>query len=426
MDKYVTDIYNNIYIDSSVIKERKIINNLKNVIKPNLGKEITNFLGFGSAITESSAFNYSRLNDECKRRFLNDYYSKYGLNFKFGRICIGSNDFSLNSFSYANKKNLQDFSIYRDKNYVIPMLKDILNAKKVSLIASPWSPPIMYKRLPIFRWGIKLSKKYYDSYSNYLVKYLDEYKKIGIDIDYLTMQNEPIARQKWESCVFTSHDQKEFIYKYLIPKLDKTKILLWDHNKDNLFEIVNDLYRENNKIAGTCFHYYTNHCFNELKKIREKYPNMLLINSEMCCGYTPYDEIKWIESAEYYLRDIIGDMNSGINAYLDWNILLDKNGGPTHSKNYVKSASILDGDNYIKSPIYYYLYHISHFIDGNIKIIETSLYPEKLNVVSLMLRNKLIVVIMNDTNKNIEFNLVFRDRYIHDLIKAHSIITYKE
>ena len=426
MQKYVTDINNKAYLKESIVKEKRLVNKLDNTVEINPNNKITTFLGFGSAITESSGYNYNKLSNDNKSRFIKDYYSKEGLNFNIGRISIGSNDFSLNSFSYAKKRSLFDFSISRDKEYVIPMLKDILKEKKISLIASPWSPPRMYKRLPILRWGIGLSKGHYDSYSDYLIKYLSEYERIGINIDYLTIQNEPMARQRWESCKFSIVEQKEFIYKYLLPKLNKTKVLLWDHNKDNLFNIVNDLYLDNKKIAGTCFHYYTGHCFDEIKRIRKKYPNMLLINSEMCCGYSKYEENKWIRDAEYYLRDVIGDMNSGVNAYLDWNILLDSSGGPTHSKNYVKSASILDNDNYIKSPIYYYLYHISHFIDSNIRVIETKSYTNKLKVVSLKKDNKIIVVIMNDTDKEIKYNLVFRNEYIHDSINSHSIITYEK
>ena len=117
-----------------------------------------------------------------------------------------------------------------------------------------------------------------------------------------------------QSCVFKLCEQREFIYNYLLPKLKRTKLLLWDHNKDDLYNIVNHLYCDNSKIGGVCFHYYTGHSFNEIKKIREKYPNILLINSEMCTGYSEYSELKWIRDAEYYINDIIGDMNNGVNA----------------------------------------------------------------------------------------------------------------
>ena len=282
----------------------------------------------------------------------------------------------------------------------------------------------MYKRLPILRFGIKLSKKHYENYSNYLIRFIDEYKKLNIKIDYLTMQNEPMARQRWESCKFSLSEQKDFIYNHLIDKLDNTKILLWDHNKDNLFNIINELYEDNDKIGGIAFHYYTGNCFDEIKKIREKYPDKLLINSEMCCGHSPYDELKWISGAEYYLTDIIGDMNCGVNAYLDWNILLDENGGPTHSKNYVKSASIRVNDNYIKTPIYYYLYHISHFISDKCTIIENK-NNTNLKVVSLKCNSKLIIVIMNNSNLDMEYNLLINNKNIFDRINKHSVITYE-
>lgn len=418
--KYVTDINNKIYLKEYIVKENKKNNN--NIISINTDKEITKFLGFGSAITESSSYNYQKLNNKNKELFLHDYYSKDGLNYNFGRISIGSNDFSLSSFSYAKRRDLRDFNISRDKELVIPFLKDIMAIKSISLIASPWSPPKMYKRLPILFWGIKLKKKYYDKYSDYLIEFINEYKKNGININYLTMQNEPIARQRWESCVFKLSNQKDFIYNYLLNKLDNTKLLLWDHNKDNLFNIINELYLDNDKIGGFAFHYYTGSNFDEIKKLREKYPNKLLINTEMCSGYSKYDEIKWIRSAEYYLTDIIGDMNNGVNAYLDWNILLDEFGGPTYKNNPVKSASIRVNDSYIKSPIYYYLYHISHFIDNSI-IIETK-NNTNLKVVSLKTNNKIITIIMNKSNYDIEYNLVINNKNIFDKINKHSIITY--
>ena len=419
--KYITDINNNIYLKEEIFKENS--NKTDNYIEILLNKEITKFLGFGSAITESSGYNYQKLSNKNKQNFINDYYSTSGLNYHFGRISIGSNDFSLNSFSYAKKRNLIDFNINRDKEYVITLLNDILNKKDISIIASPWSPPRMYKRLPILKWGIKLKKKYYNSYANYLIKFINEYKKQNIKIDYLTMQNEPNARQRWESCKYTLDEQKEFIYKNLLDKLDKTKLLLWDHNKDDLYSIVGCIYEKSEKVGGVAFHYYTGHNFNELKKIREKYPELLLINTEMCCGYSKYDENSWIKEAEYYLTDIIGDMNVGVNAYLDWNILLDQNGGPTCKNNPVKSASIRVCDNYIKTPIYYYLYHISHFIKNSI-IIENKNNTD-LKVVSLKNNNKLIIIVMNNGNNNIEYNIKYNSKKIFDKINNHSIITYE-
>ncbi len=418
--KYVTDIHNNIYLKEENVSE--IIKDSNNAIEIT-NEEITKFSGFGSAITESSAYNYQKLSLENKKKFINDYFSKDGLNYSFSRISIGSNDFSLNSYSYSQKRDLSDFSISHDKDMIIPFLKDIKKTKDIYLIASPWSPPKMYKKIPVLFWGIKLRKKYYEKYSEYLLKFIKEYQKEKLNINYLTMQNEPTARQRWESCIFTIKEQKEFIYHYLLNKLDNTKLLLWDHNKDNLFNIINELYIESDKISGFAFHYYTGSNFLELVKLRKKYPDKLLVNTEMCCAYAPLDKNNWLSSAEYYLNDIIGDMNSGVNAYLDWNILLDHRGGPTYKNNPVKSASIRVDDTYIKSPIYYYLYHVSHFINNS--IIIKNINNTNLKVVSVKTNNNIIIVIMNKTNNDIEYNLLVKDKKVFDRVNSHTIVTYE-
>ena len=164
MKKIVTDINNNIYLKEEDVREKRRVDN-KNIIEIFPNKIVTTFYGFGGAITESSAFNYQKLSEENKTNFIKDYYSSFGLNYSFGRLSIGSNDFSLNSFSYSSKKDLSDFNIKRDHKYVIPLLKDILSTKKITLIASPWSPPKIFKKLPILNLGVKLSKKYYEAYS---------------------------------------------------------------------------------------------------------------------------------------------------------------------------------------------------------------------------------------------------------------------
>ena len=420
MKKVVTDIYNNIIIKEENIKFNKV-GKSSNTIHIYKDKIISNFLGYGSAITESSAYNYSLLNNKLKKEFINCCYSVSGLDYDMGRISIGSNDFSLNSYSYSNKKDLSDFNIQRDHDYIIPMLKDIYKVKKISLIASPWSPPKMFKVLPIFTCGIKLKKKYYDDYVTYLEKFINEYKQLGFKIDYLSMQNEPLAHQKWESCTFSLDEQKDFIYNHL--NRLKINVLLHDHNRDNIYDICKYLYKDNTNVKGICYHYYTGSNIDELKRVRNKYKDILMINSEMCCGYSKYNENSWINDAVYYTKDIIDNLNVGVNAYLDWNILLDFNGGPNHKKNYCKSAIILNEDktNFIKTPIYYYLYHLSK-IKGN--IVESVSSNNNLKVVSSY-NKKLCITIYNDSDKREEYNLIIDGKCINDKINSKSIITYE-
>lgn len=426
MKKIVSDINNNVLFKSSNIKLKKVNKYLENnVIRIYKDEVITKYKGIGGAITPAVAYNYSKLSDDNKNKFIKDYFSNDGLNYNVIRLVIGSCDFSYSTFEYSKRKDLNDFNIDEDMKYVIPMLRDIKKVKDFEIIASPWSSPSMFKDNKRLTLGGKLKKKYYDIYSDYLVKYINEYKNQGFNISYLTIQNEPLAVQTWESCVFSLDEQKDFIYNHLIDKLSSTKILLFDHNKEDIFNIFKYLYKDNNKIAGLAMHYYSGKHYNNIRLIRKYYPNILLVNSESCCGYSRYDEKEWIKDAEIISTEMINDFNNGLNMYLDWNILLDYYGGPNHKKNYCKSPIILneDNSNYIKSPIYYYLYHISrHSINSN--IIENSIYNDLL-VLSTIKDNRVVVTILNTSDDIKEYNLIIDNEYINDKINKHSIITYE-
>ena len=421
MQKIVTNIKENKYLEEEQLTK---IDNVDNKIVIN-SDCITTWLGMGGAITEASAYNYSLLSNDKKSEIIDSYYSCNGLNYELGRISIGSNDFSLKSFEYLTNDNLNNFNIDQDKKYVIPLLHDIYKEKKLDLIASPWSPPSFMKTNHNLLHGGRLKRKYYELYSDYLIKYLDEYHKLGFNIKYLTMQNEPFARQRWESCIYPLRKQKLFINDYLIDKLNDTQILLWDHNREHLNKVVNKLYINNKKIAGVGMHWYTGGYYEKIKEVHNKYPDYLIINTEMCCGYSKYNKLNWINDAELYLKDIISCMNNGVNAYLDWNILLDYNGGPSHKANYVKSAIILNEDknDIIKTPIYYYLYHISHFIKRGYKIITCNSIND-LYVVCACNKDDVILVVMNTTNDSKSYEVSNKDTLFSDVIKGHEIITY--
>ena len=423
MKKIVTNLDNNI-----ILKEESISfsdNNDNNII---IKKEntITKWLGFGSAITESAGYNYSKLDDTLKKELIDDLFSKDKLNLNIGRLPIGSCDFSLGSYSYAYNNDLSDFSIDRDKKYIIPMLNDIYKSKKIVLISSPWSPPAFMKNNNNLLHGGKLKKEYYDLYAKYLKLYIDSYSNEGFDINYITMQNEPFAKQKWESCLFSLKEQHDFLNNHLIKSLENssTNILLWDHNREKIHKQIKELYIDNKRVSGVGLHWYTGPYHNNIKELHNNYPDLLIVNTEMCCGYSRYNN-SWINDAEEYLKDIISCMNNGVSAYLDWNMLLNSNGGPSHIVNPVKSPIILNEEetNYIKTPIYYYLVHISKYIDKDYEVIE-NINNTDLYVVSAKKENNIVIIILNPLNSNINYNISFDNENVSGTINAHSIITY--
>ena len=211
--KLETDWNKKIFFKESKENYKKYSPKLENsIINIFTDIEKDQFIGFGGAVTQSSGIAYKKLTAENKHKFIEELFGDYGYNIV--RIPIGSCDFSDRTYSYAKKKDLSDFSIDEDYNHIIPLLKDIKEYRPdLKIIASPWSPPSFMKSTKILILGGKLKEKYYQTYSNYLVKYIKAYEKIGLNIDYITIQNEPNAIQIWESCIFTIEEELEFLDK---------------------------------------------------------------------------------------------------------------------------------------------------------------------------------------------------------------------
>lgn len=215
------------------------------------------------------------------------YFLENEMNYNICRLGIASTDFSKNSYSYSNEIGLKDFSIKEDMEYIIPIIKKSQNRNNnLKFLASCWSPPAFMKSNGKLTNGGTLLPKFRTEYANYLVKFINAYKNEGINIDYITIQNEPNAKQIWESCLYTPEEELDFIENYLGPAFEKgkinTKILLWDHNKEKLISRYENK-KISNIISGFAFHWYTGDHFENIELLKLKYPNKLLFHTEGCC-----------------------------------------------------------------------------------------------------------------------------------------------
>ena len=355
------------------------------------------WLGMGGAITEATAYNFSKLNPAKQKKLLEAYYGKDGLDYRWCRLSIGSNDFCLKSYNY----DLKNFSIDHDKQWVIPMLKQI--KKDLTFIAAPWSPPKKMKIIPKLRFGGRLKPWCYDDYADFIKLWLEAYKKEGIKIDYLSPQNEPRARQIWESCKYSYRAQRKLAeaFKDLGPKL-----LLWDHNKKHLLKVANKLL-PNSPAAGLCFHWYDGMHPDQMWAVRRKYPDKMLVSSEMCCGFSPYDKNDWQNDARLYLGELINDINCGTAAWLDWNMLLDYRGGPSYCHNFVKSPVILNeaGDNFILTPIYDALKSFAKLFPAGSEIVRCDFDSNQIAAVARRTKTGCDVIVANLTAEPLEISL---------------------
>ncbi len=215
-------------------------------------KQFQSFLGIGGAITDASAEVFAALPEEKQEELLNAYYSKEeGIGYTLLRVPIHSCDFSSASFTYIEEgdKDLKTFSIEHDLEYKIPLIKKAITAAggQLVLYASPWSPPAFMKSNNNMLQGGTLLPEYFQSWANYFVKFIKAYEKEGIPVWGITIQNEPMATQTWESCIYTAEEERDFLKNYLGPTLEKAgmgdkKIIVWDHNRDLINHRANTIF----------------------------------------------------------------------------------------------------------------------------------------------------------------------------------------
>ena len=345
-------------------------------------------VGFGGALTEAAGYVYALMEKPLQQEFMQLYFGDAGNRYSLGRLSVQSCDFSLCPRSYvasARDKSLAEFSIDDDFAYIIPFVLDALAVNPaLEFLASPWSPPAWAKSNRSMKRGGHLLSKHYRQWANMIARFVAEYRKLGIPVTRLTMQNEPGAVQTWESCLFNVAQEGVFLRDHLKPALRDAglrdvKVLGWDHNKESALErtigLLGDA-RTADELDGIAFHWYSGDHFEALRIVRDLLgPRRELIFSEGCDAYSAGDPAQELPHAEHYAHEIIGDLEAGANGILDWNILLDEQGGPNHVGNFCDAPVMFDrssGKLNVRLP-YYYLGHFSRFIQpGARRVLSTS------------------------------------------------------
>lgn len=393
------------------------------------------FIGFGGAFTESTGYALQSVPSTISEKIMQEYFSKNGLHYQLCRLPIGSSDFSLESYSYSYQKDLSDFSIQKDENYIIPAIKMAQKQNKdLQFLASPWSPPAFMKDNHSLYHGGKLKKESKQIWADYLVRYVKAYQEKGIPISYMTIQNEPEASQSWESCLYSAKEEAELLKNHLFPTFQNnhlpTKFLVWDHNKDTLLSRTIDTLVTHGSLdyaTGIAFHWYTGNHFENLEAVHRLFPDKLLIHTEGCTGYSNFKTADELFNAELYASEIIGDFNHSVNGFIDWNMVLEYNGGPNHKQNYCNSPIMINKKKnaFIKTPSFYYIGHFSKFLEPGAKRIHISKFSDKIQVTAFQnLDNSVMIVLLNKNNFNIEYNLCYKDYYFHDNLDSHAIVTF--
>lgn len=336
--------------------------------------------------------------------------------------------------------------------------------------------------------GGTLKEEYTPVYADYLVKYLDAYHSEGINIWGITPVNEPHGNNgQWESMNFTPESQNDFIKNFLGPRLwdggyKDIKLLIYDQNRDGLEHWTDTIYADQETtqyVYGAAVHWYesTFKVFEDVfDKVHEQYPDFEIIHTEGCIddlgkaapgGVTDpdgYTETGWFENDEFwwsktatdwaysvtwqgvkvedhpmyvpvhrYARNIIVSIDHWMQGWIDWNIVLDSNGGPNHVGNFCGAPVMIDtsAQNVYYTPIYYVLAQFSKTIRPGDIAVETQSQFDKLGnddlhaCATLNSDNLLSVQLLNTTDKPISLNLQIRDQYAEINLAANAIQTVR-
>ncbi|HYE82082.1 MAG TPA: glycoside hydrolase family 30 protein [Clostridia bacterium] len=413
----------------------------QNIIEIDENKEYQLMEGFGGAFTEAAADTFYRMSEGKRKEILEAYFDPLkGLNYSLCRTHINSCDFSLGNYSYdevVGDKELEHFSIDRDKKLLIPMIKEAIAVKgsEIKLLASPWSPPGWMKTNGEMNHGGKLKEEYRESWARYFAKYIKAYRNEGVNIWGISVQNEPDAVQTWDSCIYSHEEERDFVRDYLGPVLAETaleniNVIVWDHNTDQVYERAKTILEDAEcakYVWGAGFHWYSGDQFGNLAKTHADFPDKKLLFTEGCQeGGVHLDS--WAVG-ERYGHNMINDFNNWTVGWIDWNLVLNESGGPNHVGNYCDAPVIADTktDEIYYENSYYYIGHFSKYIEPGAVRIGCS-YDTCSKLEATAFKNPdgaLIIVVMNANDYETDYTIKIGGEGTVITAPAHSIVTLR-
>jgi glucosylceramidase len=410
----------------------------------NSSKQFQKFLGIGGSFTDASAEVFAKLDNAKQEEFLEAYYdTEKGIGYSLARTTIHSSDFGSASHTYIDEgdKALETFTIEKDKQFRIPLIKRATEAAggELLLYASPWSAPAFMKSNNNMLRGGKLLPEYYESWAKYYTKFIEAYESEGMPIWGISIQNEPMATQRWESMIYTAQEERDFLKNHLGPAMEEAgygdkNIVVWDHNRDLLTDRANVILDDPEAykyVWGVGYHWYEtwaggDSMHDNLAAVKESYPEIELLFTEGTVEGFREDRYQYWPNAERYARSMIKDFNIGTVGWTDWNLLLDHTGGPNHVSNFCFApihADTRTGE-LIYTPTYYYIGHFSKFIRPEAKRISTSSSRSVLLATSFInTDNQIATVVMNETDNAIDYHFLADMQQVTLTIPARSMQT---
>ncbi|XP_015191429.1 PREDICTED: glucosylceramidase [Polistes dominula] len=437
-------------INMSYYDWKNNLNVMKYSIDINRDKKFQTIKGFGGALTDVVGYHWKKLSEQTQEILLQSYFGRNGSRYSFIRVPIGGTDFSLRKYSLDDTtepdKNLEHFKLAEeDIDLKIPFIKRAVKiSPNLKLTAAVWSPPTWMKTNHKFSGLSVLIKKYYQTYANYLLKFLQSYKSHGIDIWSISTGNEPtssfIPNFQLNDMGWTPFSLGEWIADYLGPTLarsefNQTAILALDDQRYTLIHFF-DLLASNEKaldyISGIALHWYWDEYFSPtlLDATHYKYPNKYMLITEACNGFKTNDNPKvqlgsW-KRAERYILDIIQNLRHWVEGWIDWNLVLNEHGGPNNIFNFVDASIIVNttNDEFYKQPMYYAIKHFSRFVEPYSVRIDSTITKDIQTIAFETPSKSIVVVLYNRSSEDKNTTIIdSKSGIITITVNAYSIYT---
>lgn len=408
--------------------------------------------GFGGTFNELGWDALQCLSTEERDRVMASLFATDGISFALGRTPIGASDYAFGYYSYNDVKDdytMRNFSIDRDRYILIPYIKEALKLRPdLKLWASPWTPPawmkvnehysqksngientdIGHNRLDPNRnmlgnvTGFKMEQGCLQAYALYFSKYVQEYRKNGVDIQMVMPQNEIAWTPCWPSCTWRPEDLAIFVTQYLGPQFEKdslkTQIWLGTVNYPNPNYMRTFLNQRDVKryVKGVGVQWSGKQA---LPTIQREYPQYRYMQTENQCGNA---ENNW-KSLEETWKSVVHCFNSGVNSYIYWNMVLDETG--KSAWDWPQNSLIIVNRSMRKvsyTDEYYLMKHLSRFVQPGSRLLKLS---DNKNALAFRTQdNKVVLVVYNPVNQSQEYSFQIEDKILKVTLKAESINTF--
>jgi glucosylceramidase len=392
------------------------------VLFVNTARRFQTMEGFGGAFTEAAAVTWRLLSAAQQEKLLRDYFdtaSGAGHQYSLCRVHMNSCDFALGNYAHVETPgdvDLTSFNIDRDRQALLPFIQAALRVaqRPIKLLVSPWSPPAWMKRNGEMNQGGTLLPQFRKAWARCFVRFIQAYEAEGVPVWGVSVQNEPAATQRWDSCIYSAEEERDFVRDHLGPALADAglghiKIIIWDHNRDLMVERASVVYSDpeaSKYVWGTGFHWYGENHFDHVQQLHDAWPDKQLLFTEGCQEGGPHLG-SW-DLGERYGLSMINDLNRWTVGWIDWNLLLDHTGGPNHVGNFCSAPVLVDvaDDALLHQSSYWYIGHFARFIQPGAQRVLCAATRQDLEVTAFINPDSsCATVTMNRTQATLRFVL---------------------